>query len=76
VNFALQEYREYTDTLLKRIVELEKTNDRRLKEVIEATDSLAMCRKTIATQDLRIRQLIEEVNNLKFDNVRVNFPTV
>jgi len=73
---ALQSAHEYSDWLLKRLVEMEKRNERLHRSLIEATDSLAMCRKTIATQDLRIRQLTQEVNNLKFDNVRVNFPTV
>jgi septal ring factor EnvC (AmiA/AmiB activator) len=74
--YDLQASHEYSDWLLKRLVEMEQKNERLHRSLIEATDSLSMCRKTIATQDLRIRQLLEEVNNLKFDNVRVNFPTV
>jgi septal ring factor EnvC (AmiA/AmiB activator) len=76
VNHELRAAHEYSDFLLKRVVELEKKNEHLLRRLLETTDSLAMCRKTIATQDLRIRQLTQEVNNLKFDNVRVNFPTV
>lgn len=72
-DYALQSAHEYSDFLLKRVVELEKTSERRLKDLLQATESLAMCRQTIAQQDLRIRQLIEEVNNLKYDNVRVKF---
>ncbi len=76
MNYELKAAHEYSDSLLKRIVELEKKNEHLMRRLLETTDSLAICRNTIATQDLRIRQLIEEVNNLKFDNIRVNFPTV
>jgi hypothetical protein len=73
VNHELKAAHDYSDFLLKRVVELEKKNEHLMRRLLDTTGSLAVCRNTIVTQDLRIRQLTQEVNNLKFDNIKIKF---